>query len=406
MISSLYGDLPGTNKGSSGGGSEKKPNDLYSGAKLGTPPSGDTRPADGTRPFADGAPPAKKVDISAHPALSMMPPKKKTNPMAASLNATNIALDLMKLRAEKQQREEAKAGKTSVSTSSGSGQASSASKTSSSAAGTDAHEGSGLSHGSSGHTQSSGSDFMASIEDEYDPLKPNDYDAIMKEKQRQKSKEELDRRERDIQSSRDHDAAHEEKKSGKKSFADKMMKKMGWNEGEGLGKEGQGITAPLIAQKTDATTAKIVQANPLQRPVHAPPVKPLAAPTVNIPRPGAAAPPSRPGQNTVFTRPGAPSKVLFLTNLVGKGEVDEDLEEEIRDESSKYGTVEKVRIVEAPLLADNEAVRIFVLFKDVAEARQAHHKFNGRFFGGRTVQARFFDVGRFERDDLMPRLGE
>ena len=42
-------------------------------------------------------------------------------------------------------------------------------------------------------------------------------------------------------------------------FATKMMKKMGWKEGAGLGKEGQGMSNPLILQKTDMKTGRIVE---------------------------------------------------------------------------------------------------------------------------------------------------
>lgn len=48
--------------------------------------------------------------------------------------------------------------------------------------------------------------------------------------------------------------------SGGMSVAVKLMKSMGWTEGEGLGKERQGIAAPIILQKTDARTGVIVSA--------------------------------------------------------------------------------------------------------------------------------------------------
>lgn len=41
------------------------------------------------------------------------------------------------------------------------------------------------------------------------------------------------------------------------------MKGMGWTEGEGLGKEKQGISTPFILQKTDTRTGVIVNAQPL-----------------------------------------------------------------------------------------------------------------------------------------------
>ncbi|KAL0310513.1 UNVERIFIED_CONTAM: DNA-damage-repair/toleration protein, chloroplastic [Sesamum angustifolium] len=38
---------------------------------------------------------------------------------------------------------------------------------------------------------------------------------------------------------------------GKMTAAQRMMAKMGWKEGQGLGKQEQGITTPLVAKKTD-----------------------------------------------------------------------------------------------------------------------------------------------------------
>lgn len=47
--------------------------------------------------------------------------------------------------------------------------------------------------------------------------------------------------------------------SGKKTFAARMMEKMGWKQGEGLGANKQGITAPLVARKTAMRSGIIVQ---------------------------------------------------------------------------------------------------------------------------------------------------
>lgn len=44
------------------------------------------------------------------------------------------------------------------------------------------------------------------------------------------------------------------------SLAQKMLEKMGWKEGEGLGKMRQGMATPLIAQKTDKRSGVIVNA--------------------------------------------------------------------------------------------------------------------------------------------------
>lgn len=55
--------------------------------------------------------------------------------------------------------------------------------------------------------------------------------------------------------------------------------------------------------------------------------------------------------------------------MVGPGEVDADLEPEVREEcQTKYGDVSKVVIFEVPNVVDDEAVRIFVEFKRMEAA--------------------------------------
>lgn len=55
--------------------------------------------------------------------------------------------------------------------------------------------------------------------------------------------------------------------------------------------------------------------------------------------------------------------------MVGPGEVDEELEPEVKDEcNTKYGDVIKVIIYEQPTAFHEEAVRIFVEFKRIESA--------------------------------------
>ena len=50
--------------------------------------------------------------------------------------------------------------------------------------------------------------------------------------------------------------------------------------------------------------------------------------------------------------------------MVGPGEVDEELEPEVKEEcEGKYGEILKVKIVETPGVVETEAVRIFLEFK-------------------------------------------
>ena len=168
-----------------------------------------------------------------------------------------------------------------------------------------------------------------------------------------------------------------------------MLKSMGWSEGQGLGKEGQGMRTPLVAKKTDSATGVIVNADDR----FAPPPPP---PGPSGPPGGAAA--AGGGAKAVTFR-GRPSRVLLLKNMVGPGEVDEELENEIGEECTKFGEVHKVRVVElppGPTTPEEEAVRIFVQFAKQAAAMKAYIDLDGRYFGGREVKVAFFAEADFE----------
>ncbi len=61
--------------------------------------------------------------------------------------------------------------------------------------------------------------------------------------------------------------------------------------------------------------------------------------------------------------------------MVGPGEVDDDLEPEVKEEcNTKYGEVNSVVIYEIPNVVPEESVRIFIEFKRVESA------IKGKFF--------------------------
>lgn len=100
------------------------------------------------------------------------------------------------------------------------------------------------------------------------------------------------------------------------------------------------------------------------------------------------------------------SKVVVLRNMVGPEDVDEMLQEEIQDECSKFGLVERV-IIYNEKQTDNEndenadvIVKIFVEFSQSSETDKAKEALNGRYFGGRLVQAEMYDQALFDHGDL------
>jgi len=96
-------------------------------------------------------------------------------------------------------------------------------------------------------------------------------------------------------------------------------------------------------------------------------------------------------------------RVICLKNMVGPEDVDEDLQEEINEECSKYGEVDNVIIYQERQSEEDDAdilVKIFVEFSQSSQAKAARDTLNGRFFGGRTVRAELYDPILFEEQDF------
>ncbi|XP_011305405.1 poly(U)-binding-splicing factor half pint [Fopius arisanus] len=97
------------------------------------------------------------------------------------------------------------------------------------------------------------------------------------------------------------------------------------------------------------------------------------------------------------------SRVVILRNMVAPEDVDESLEEEIQDECSKFGVVDRVVIYNERQSEDDEdaevIVKIFVEFSQMSEAERARDSLNGRYFGGRLVKGELYDQALFDHHD-------
>ncbi|RZF48542.1 hypothetical protein LSTR_LSTR011157 [Laodelphax striatellus] len=181
------------------------------------------------------------------------------------------------------------------------------------------------------------------------------------------------------------------------SVAAKIMAKYGFKEGQGLGKKEQGISMALQVEKTSKRGGRIIHEKDML-PSSAP--LPFPPPASNTPPPPTKAPLGPEPSITEIMK--SPSKVVLLRNMVGPGEVDSELEPEVKDEcNTKYGDVIKVIIHELPEAPSDEAVRIFVEFKRIESAIKAVVDLNGRFFGGRQVKAGFYSWEKLNNLQLL-----
>ncbi|XP_011499697.1 PREDICTED: splicing factor 45 [Ceratosolen solmsi marchali] len=180
------------------------------------------------------------------------------------------------------------------------------------------------------------------------------------------------------------------------SVAAKIMAKYGFKEGQGLGKKEQGMSVALQVEKTSKRGGRIVSEKeqlmppPLPLNLSPPSVTQMQSPVHNQEEP------------SITEIMKSPSKVVLLRNMVGPGEVDDDLEPEVKDEcNTKYGDVTRVVIHEVIDAHPEEAVRIFVEFKRIESAIKAVVDLNGRFFGGRQVKAGFYSIEKLNNFQLL-----
>ncbi|XP_066561201.1 splicing factor 45 isoform X2 [Amia ocellicauda] len=180
------------------------------------------------------------------------------------------------------------------------------------------------------------------------------------------------------------------------TVAHKIMQKYGFREGQGLGKHEQGLSTALSVEKTSKRGGKIIVGDAADKTGASQTVLPVS----EIPQWNSADASKKTDGNPLTEILKCPTKVVLLRNMVGGGEVDEDLEAETKEECEKYGKVVKCVIFEISGVSDDEAVRIFLEFERVESAIKAVVDLNGRYFGGRVVKACFYNLDKFRVLDL------
>ena len=137
-----------------------------------------------------------------------------------------------------------------------------------------------------------------------------------------------------------------------------MMSRFGWEEGKGLGAQESGMTSALAVQRTPAAAAGGSKKQKKKEAEQAPPPpQGMASRSVVVD--------SSREQRLAEQRAqmgGDASRVVLLTNLCARDEVDDDLPGEVAEEANKIGVVERCFVYLVPgETREDEAVRIFLV---------------------------------------------
>ena len=244
--------------------------------------------------------------------------------------------------------------------------------------------------------------------DEYDPSTPNSYeDEKMKSTREDREKKERDddameRKNRISEMHQQMIMMKNKKEKGQEileipvaekgmSLAMKMMMKMGWEKGKGLGKQEQGIDTPLEIQKYDKDAGRIVKSKPLFK----------ARRVIKIEDTS-----SNKGCDELlepFDDTVEKTSILMIKNV--ETSVDENLEDEIAEICETYGSIHRIFLFEVTEINwRNEKTRVcaFVQFLKADDCLQCGLEIHNKIFGGRRIECAFFDEGKFHRKEFAP----
>ena len=94
------------------------------------------------------------------------------------------------------------------------------------------------------------------------------------------------------------------------------------------------------------------------------------------------------------------SLCIVLLNLVDPSEVNAELEAEVKEEAEGFGSVAGV----IGVVTEKKEARVFVTFFEKKAAARARLALDRRFFGGRVISAKFYDLKNLEEGKFSEQI--
>jgi splicing factor 45 len=180
---------------------------------------------------------------------------------------------------------------------------------------------------------------------------------------------------------------------GQKGFAERLLKKYGWEKGQGLGAQGEGITTAIVAKADKRKKLPDAKGGGWAAPANMGKIVGGKKRKIDT---------SSEATGTDDPRFGKMSEVIKLESMLDGLDVQREIEDnnlmqEVGDEmGSKYGNVERVFVWREEIGGKNE---VFVKFTSQLSALRAVNAMMGTSFAGNEVTAMFWDVEKFEKGE-------
>jgi splicing factor 45 len=177
---------------------------------------------------------------------------------------------------------------------------------------------------------------------------------------------------------------------GQKGFAERLLKKYGWEKGQGLGAQGEGITTAIVAKADKRKKLSDAQGGGWAAPANMGKIVGGKKRKVEGP------------EDETDPRFGKMSEVIKLESMLDGLDVQKEIEDnnllqEIGDEmGSKYGNVERVFVWREEMGGKNE---VFVKFNSMMSSMRAVNAMSGTTFAGNEVVAKYWDAEMFEKGE-------